>query len=262
MIVLVTGASGGFGSVLGQRLLDAGHTVYGTSRAPNAAAPYPMLPLDVSDPATVARCVEMVIEREGRLDAVVNCINEMMIGGVDEQSVDEVRHLYETNVFGVLQICPAVLPVFRKQGGGCIVNMSSLGGLLAVPYMSAYTSAKFALEAISEALYHELRPAGIDVVIMQPVAMAMDRPATGTHLRLTQGVGEGSPSHALVDRMAKDTAASKLTPEMVADRVIAVLGAKKKPLRVPMDRAKALGVVKGIAPQSLIDRLIDGLIQR
>ena len=183
------------------------------------------------------------------------------IGGVEETSIDEVRALYETNVFGALRVCRAVLPTMRRQGSGTIVNMSSLGGLLAVPYMSAYTSAKFALEALSEALYHEVKPHGIDVVIMQPVAMAMDRPATGAHLRTVEKIAPDSFSHAMVARMAKDTAASKLTPEVVAAKILEVVTREKKPLRVPMDRARAVGLLKRLAPQSLIDRLIGGLLR-
>jgi len=262
MVVLITGASGGFGSVLGKLLASEGMTVYGTSRNPSDEnSEFPMLAMEVTDAESVARGVGEVVEREGRIDVLVNCVNEMFIGSVEEQTVEEVRGLYDTNVFGALQVCKAVLPVFRDQGGGTIVNMSSLGGLLAVPYMSAYTSAKFALEAMSEALYHEVKRDGIDVVIMQPVAMHMDRPATGAHLRTVANANSESASHQMVKKMAKDTAASKLTPEVVARRVHQVITSAKKPLRVPMDRAKPLSIVKRLAPQSVINRLMAGLVR-
>ncbi len=264
MVVLVTGASGGLGSVLGRTLVERGMTVYGTMRQPAGTEqdpPFPMLAMDVTDAGSVTRCVDQLLQRERRIDVVVNCVNRMFIGSVEEESVEEVRSLYETNVFGVLRVCKAVLPGMREQGRGTIVNMSSLGGLLAVPYMSAYTSAKFALEAMSEALYHEMKPHGIDVVIMQPVAMAMDRPATGAHLDVVAGAGPGSFSHKMVERMARDTAASKLTPEQVAEKIHDVITREKKPLRVPMDRARALGLVKRLAPQPVIDRLMKGLLR-
>lgn len=264
MIVLVTGASGGFGSVLGETLAGQGMTVYGTSRqlpGRGGEHPFEMLRMDVSVPGSVEACVRDVVAREGRIDVLVNCVNAMIIGSFEEQTVDEVRALYETNVFGVIEICQQVIPVMRRQGGGTIVNMSSLGGLLAVPYMSAYTSAKFALEALSEALYHEVASDGIDVVIMQPVAMAMDRPATGAHLHVVARAEAGSPSHRMVTRMARDTAASRLTPEMVAKRVAQVITLDGKPLRVPMDKAKPLTLLKRLAPQFVIDRLVRGLTQ-
>ena len=264
MVVLITGASGGFGSVLGKLLVREGMTVYGTSRNPAGKEndhKFPILAMEVTDSESVKNCVNEVLEREGRIDVLVNCVNEMFIGSVEEETVEEVRALYDTNVFGALRVCKQVLPTMRRQKGGTIVNMSSLGGLLAVPYMSAYTSAKFALEAMSEALYHEVRRDGIDIVIMQPVAMHMDRPATGAHLRTVANAGPDSTTHRMVRRMAKDTAASKLTPEMVARRVHQVITSSKKPLRVPMDRAKQLMIVKRLAPQFVIDRMIAGLLR-
>jgi short-subunit dehydrogenase len=264
MVVLITGASGGFGSVLGAALVKEGMTVYGTSRDPSGREheyPFPMLPMEVTDASSVEECTNEVIRREGRIDVLINCVNEMIIGSFEEQTVDEVKALYDTNVFGVLRVCRQVIPAMRKQGAGTIVNMSSLGGLLAVPYMSAYTSAKFALEALSEALYHEVKSAGIDVVIMQPVAMSMDRPATGAHLRTVANAAPDSLTHRMVARMARDTAASSLTPEAVAKRVHQVITSRRKPLRVPMDRAKPLTLVKRLAPQFVIDRLLAGLLQ-
>jgi short-subunit dehydrogenase len=264
MVVLITGASGGLGKVLGATLVQRGMTVYGTMRNPDAGEhgyPFTMLPLEVTDPASVEKCVNELLAREGRIDVLINCVNRMIIGSVEEETVEEVQALYDTNVFGVMRVCKQVIPVMRTQEKGTIVNMSSLGGLVAVPYMSAYTSAKFALEAFSEALYHEMKPDRIDVVIMQPVAMRMDRPATGAHLETVANVAPDSFSHRMVDRMARDTAASKLTPEIVSDRIYSVITREKKPLRVPMDRARAVTLIKRLAPQSVIDRMIGGLIR-
>jgi len=261
MIVLITGASGGFGSVLANLLASEGMTVYGTSRNPRGEGSgngVTMLGMEITNSESVEKCVGEVVEREGRIDVVVNCVNEMFIGSVEEETAEEVKSLYDTNVFGALRLCQQVLPAMRRQGGGTIISMSSLGGLLAVPYMSAYTSAKFALEAMSEALHHEVRGDGIEVVIMQPVAMRMDRPASGAHLCTVAGAG--AASERMLSQMAKDTAASKLTPEMVARRVLEVIRSPKKPLRVPMDRAKPIGLIKRLAPQFVIDRMMAGLV--
>jgi short-subunit dehydrogenase len=261
---LITGASGGLGSVLSRTLADAGMTVYGTMRDPAAFEgdrPFTMLPMEITDSASVEACVGEVVRREGRLDAVVNCVNRMMIGSVEEETVEEVRAIYETNVFGALRLCKAVLPVMRRQGRGTIVTMSSLGGLLAVPTMSAYTSSKFALEALSESLYHEAKGLGIDVVILQPVAMAMDRPATGAHLELAAGVAADSLSRAMLERMTRDTRVSTLTPERVAARIRDILLQDRKSLRVPLDKARAITWVRRLAPQRVIDRLMDGLVR-
>jgi short-subunit dehydrogenase len=105
-----------------------------------------------------------------------------------------------------------------------------------------------------------MKASNIDVVIMQPVAMHMDRPATGAHLETVKNVTSDSFSHRMVDRMAKDTVASKLTPEIVAEKIYSVITREKKPLRVPMDRARVVTLIKRLAPQSLIDRMIGGLM--
>jgi len=263
MVVLITGASGGFGGVLGEILVKEGLTVYGTCRNPSTQqgpTSFPMLAMEATDESSIGKCIAEVLEREGRIDVVVNCVNEMIIGMVEEQTAEEVKALFDTNVFGVLRICQQVLPTMREQGKGLIVNMSSLGGLIAVPTMSAYTSSKFALEAMSEALRHELAGSGIDVVIMQPVAMAMDRPATGSHLHTVKNVRPGSASLRMLERMARDTEESKLKPEAVARRIHAVIQSSKRPLRVPMDKAKPISILKRLAPQSVIDRLVAGLL--
>lgn len=264
MVVLITGASGGLGKVLGTTLVNKGMTVYGTTRNPEGKQqdfPFTLLPMEATDSASVENCVNELLQREGRIDVLINCVNEMIIGSVEEQTVEEVQNLYSTNIFGVLRICKQVIPAMRKQGKGTIVNMSSLGGLLAVPYMSAYTSAKFALEAMSEALYLEMKPHNIDVVIMQPVAMFMERSATGSHLRAVKNISASSFTHKMVNLMAKDTAESKLTPEMVANKIYSVITSDKKPLRVPMDRAKAISIIKRFVPQSFMHKLIAGLLK-
>ena len=267
MIVLITGVSGGLGQVLAKTLSGKGLTVYGTARNPGKPEPdncqpgdWSVLAMEITNSESVRQCIEQVIEREGRIDAVINCVNSMFIGSTEEQSVEEVQALYNTNVFGALRVCKAVLPVMRQQGAGIIINMSSLGGLLAVPHMGAYTSAKFALETLSEALYHEVRDQGIDVVIMQPVAMNMNRNAGSQHLHLVEKVAADSFSRRMMAGMERDTAASKLTPEMVSEKIHQVILSKRRPLRVPMDKAVPLSILKRLAPQSLINRLISGLV--
>ena len=261
--VLICGASGGLGQVMGEMFVQKGLNVFGTMRAPEKATAnfaFPMLAMDATDEASVARCLNEVKEKAGRIDVIVNCVNNMVLGSVEETSMEEFQHLYNVNLFGIVRVCRTAVPLMRTQGGGTIINMSSLGGLLAVPYLSAYTSAKFAIEAFTEALYHELKNEPIDVVIMQPVAMRMDRPETGDHLHAVRGAAPDSPTHKMIAQMARDTAASKLTPEMVSKEIYRVIHTKKKKLRYPMDRAKALGLVKRFAPQSMIDRLIGGLV--
>lgn len=263
MIVLIAGASGGLGRILAETLIKDGMTVYGTARNPEAyqdSLPCPLIAMQITEDESVNSAVQKVVDLEGRIDVVINCVNQMFIGSTEEQSVDQVVSLYNTNVFGSLRLFKAAAPIMRTQGSGTFVSMSSLGGLLAVPYMGAYTSAKFALEAASEAFYHEVKDDGIDVVIMQPVAMRMEREENGDHLYVVDGASSNSTSRQLLKGMERDTAKSKLTPHDVAKKISQVIQSKKRPLRVKMDKAIPLGIVKRLAPQWLINKLIDGLI--
>ncbi len=261
--VLVCGASGGLGQVLARTLMAKGMDVRGTMRDPSKARSndVQMLAMDVLDERSVQMCLEEARQAMGGVDVVVNCINEMVLGSVEETSMDELGRVYAINVQGLAAIARAAVPAMRAQGQGLIISMSSLGGLLAVPYLSAYTSSKFALEAFSEALYHEVKPDNIDVAIMQPVAMHMDRPDVGDHLKIASGAGPTSFTRSVARLMAKDTRASKLTPEDVSLAIHKVIISKNRKLRYPMDRAKVIGKVKRIAPQGLINKLIGGMLQ-
>lgn len=261
--VLVCGASGGLGSVLARTLQDKGMIVRGTMRDPSKSTTpdIDMLAMDVMDEQSVTRCLATAKEAMGSVDVVVNCVNEMVLGSVEETSRQELARVYDINVLGLASIAKAAVPIMRAQGHGLIISMSSIGGLLAVPYLSAYTSSKFALEAFSEALYHEVKADNIDVAIMQPVAMHMDRAEVGDHLKIAANATETSTTQAIVRMMAKDTRESKLTPEKVSLAIYDVIKSKKRKLKYPLDRARVLGKVKRIAPQSLINKMIDGLVR-
>jgi len=262
-VALVCGASGGLGPVVAETLATRGFRTFGTMRDPARATgtyDFPMVAMDALDDASVDACMSEVLERGGRLDVAVNCVNEMMLGAVDEMSMADFQRIYDVNVLGAIRMNRATYKVMRDQGSGVIINMSSLGGVLPVPLLSAYTSSKFALEAFSEALYQEAKRHGVDVVVMQPVAMHMDRPDVGAHLKVAAGAGDGSLTHRMVRRMGKDTHESKLTPQMVADRIAEVALSDKRKLRYPMDRAKVVGAIRRFGPQSMIDRMMAPIV--
>ncbi len=178
-VVLITGASAGFGRACAEVLVEQGHKVYGTSRraafpdfvaAPEAASqPAPvMIPMDVCDDDSVSSAVEFVLKQEGRIDVVVNNAGVGLAGSVEDTSVDEARALFETNFFGVLRVCRAVLPTLRAQRSGLIVNISSLAGFVTIPFQGFYSASKYALESMSDALRMELRPFGVRVTLLEP----------------------------------------------------------------------------------------------
>ncbi len=158
--VLVTGASSGIGQATARLLAEQGFTVYGTSRKPDGN----LIPLDVRSDDSVRACVERV----GPIDVLVNNAGYTLMGAAEETSVDEAKAQLETNFFGVVRMVNAVLPAMRKAGAGKIINVGSLAGITAIPFGAFYTASKFALEGYSEALWHELRPLGINVTLIEP----------------------------------------------------------------------------------------------
>jgi NAD(P)-dependent dehydrogenase (short-subunit alcohol dehydrogenase family) len=169
-VVLVTGASSGIGLACATLLSAQGFRVYGTSRRPNAAlqGAVTMLEADVTDGRSVEQAVAAVLDREQRLDILVNNAGMGIAGPVEDTSIEQAKSQLEVNFFGAFRVCRAVLPAMRSQRSGYIVNIGSIGGLVAIPYQAMYSASKFALEGFSESLRMEVRPFGIRVVIIEP----------------------------------------------------------------------------------------------
>ena len=184
-VILITGASSGIGQACAEYLARRGYCVYGTSRHANPEGSrepsgFTLIQMDVTDDASVARGVDLVVSREGRLDVAVNNAGIVMAGPIEDFTLDKARSQFETNFFGVLRVCQAVLPVMRQQRSGHIINISSLAGRAAAPYQGLYSASKFAVEGLSEALHGEVRHFGIKVVLLEPG----DTPTRNTASRL------------------------------------------------------------------------------
>lgn len=173
-VVLITGASSGIGRACAEYLWKRGCKVYGTSRWPEARRkegfdpPFELIEMDVDDDPSVGRGVGYVLEREERLDVVVNNAGFGFAGAIEDTTLEEAKAQLETNFFGVLRVCKAVLPAMRQQKFGYIVNISSVAGIVSLPFQGMYSVSKFAVEAMSEALYNEVRCFGIHVVLIEP----------------------------------------------------------------------------------------------
>ncbi|GFF34871.1 uncharacterized oxidoreductase C162.03 [Aspergillus udagawae] len=175
---LITGASSGFGAILAEAVLKAGHRVVATARNPvKAAQTYPQieslggtwLQLDVTRPDT-KETVEEAIRKQGRIDVVINNAGYALLGSVEDMSEEEIHQQINTNVYGPMRVIKAALPFMRAQKSGTIVNISSIAGLQAQPTCSLYAASKFALEGFSESLSKEVAPFNIRVLIVEPGA--------------------------------------------------------------------------------------------
>jgi len=167
-VVLVTGASSGIGRSCAELLAARGCRVYGASRRAAAIAGVEPLLMDVTDDDSVARAVAVVMEREGRLDVVVNNAGIAIAGAVEDCCIADAKEQFDVNLFGALRVCRAVLPAMRRQRAGYIINVGSIGGLIAIPYQGLYSASKFALEGLTESLRLEVRDFGIRVVLIEP----------------------------------------------------------------------------------------------
>jgi NAD(P)-dependent dehydrogenase (short-subunit alcohol dehydrogenase family) len=178
-IVLVTGASSGIGKTCAEYLAGRGMAVYGASRSLQNSdmGAYHTLRMDVTDDASVGHGVQQIFGRHGRIDVVINCAGYGIAGAVEETDPQEAIAQFNTNFFGVHRVCRAVLPMMRQSRSGVIINVSSLAGLLAVPFQAFYSASKFAMEGMTEALRMEVRPFGIRVALIEPGDFKSEFPA-------------------------------------------------------------------------------------
>jgi NAD(P)-dependent dehydrogenase (short-subunit alcohol dehydrogenase family) len=235
---LITGASRGIGRKLAEAVLNAGDRLVATARQPESlsdlVASHPehaiAVSLDVTHPASAREAVAAALARFGRLDVVVNNAGYANVSSVEDTPEDDFRKQIETNFFGVLNVTRAALPVLRKQGSGHVIQVSSLGGRLGSPGLSAYQSAKWAVGGLSEVLAKEVGPLGIHVTIVEPGGVRTDW--SGTSMRVDPfneayqpSVGAMSASRGMQDALRGD-------PAKVAAAIVTLAGLPDPPLRL------------------------------
>lgn len=178
--ILITGASSGVGKASALRFQAEGWNVIATMRSPeletelNTLERVHVTRLDVMDVASIGAAVEAGLGRFGRIDALLNNAGYGAYGPLEATPLDKVRRQFDVNVIGLLAATQAVLPHFRRQRGGVIVNISSIGGKITFPLGTLYHGSKFAVEGLSEALHYELLPLGVRVKIVEPGMVQTD----------------------------------------------------------------------------------------
>jgi NAD(P)-dependent dehydrogenase (short-subunit alcohol dehydrogenase family) len=177
----ITGAARGFGLEIAREALRRGHQVAATSRNPDditaALGTHPdlaALALDVTDPDQVRDATDRAVERFGRIDVLVNNAGRGLVGAVEETTDEDARTIFDVNVFGLLAVTRAILPIMRRQGDGAIITMSSSGGFVGRAGFGAYCATKFAVEGLSESLAAEVGPLGIRVTLIEPGGFRTD----------------------------------------------------------------------------------------
>lgn len=250
-VALVTGASSGIGRAIAARLAGDGCLVFGTSRNPAKATALPgvtLLPLDVTDDASVSALVRTVLEQAGRIDVLVNNAGVAVVGAVEEVPLSLAHQQFETNYFGVLRMIQAVLPAMRSQGAGHIINVGSVAGHVAMPFAGQYTATKFALEGLSEALRHEVAAFGIKVALVEPGFFKTELIGVATAPSETLGAYDTARTRVHARIRAIEDAAPP--PAAVADLVLRLARNPDPPLRNLVGKEKIFVLLKRLLPYS------------
>jgi len=187
-VILITGVSSGFGKKTAELLARNGHTVYGTIRTDCEIDPFvKVLKMDLMDAVSIKNAVDKVIQNEGRINVLINNAGIHLGGPIEETPVELFTRQMETNVSGLVHMLQAALPHMRRQGHGTIINFSSIGGLMGLPFQAFYSASKFAIEGLSEALRMELKPFNIKVVVINPGDFHTSNTANRINIAATSG---------------------------------------------------------------------------
>jgi NAD(P)-dependent dehydrogenase (short-subunit alcohol dehydrogenase family) len=241
---LVTGCSSGLGQALAKRILASGHRLVATARNPGTldslADEFPhtcrTAALDVTNPEQVKAAVALATDAFGRLDVVTNNAGIGLVGAFEETGEEQVTRNFATNFFGPLEVIRVALPILRAQRSGCIVNISAAAAIANYPGFSIYGAAKCALEGVSESLALELKPLGIQVIIVQPgpfrtdfIGRSLERaedsiqdyaPTSGKFLRMLEGMEGKQPGD----------------PAKAAEAIVSAVASESPPLRLVLGK--------------------------
>jgi len=260
--VVVTGVSTGIGADVAVRLLRSGYRVFGTVRREEDGrelerAGGTAVLMDVTDGESVSAGRTSIVGAldRARLAALVNNAGVGAVGPIEALELDEIRGVFDVNLFGAVAVTKAFLPELRRSRGR-IVMVSSTSGRLAAPFLGAYAGSKFALEAISDSLRRELRPHGVDVVVIQPGPITT--PIWDKIRQRTAGRFVGTNYGPALERFGRDAARSErkaLPAERVSRAVLRSLSAHRPPTRIIVSRHPLVMRLLSVLPDRWIDRM-------
>ncbi len=230
-VVLITGASSGIGKSIGDFLQKKGLIVYGTSRNPDKyTSNFTLLALDVSDVLSIETAVSEIVKIEGRLDILINNAGKGITGPVEETPLDEIKKAFDTNFFGVINVCKGVISIMRKQKNGLILNISSIAGYMGLPYRGLYSASKSAVSILSEVLSLETKQFGITVVDVAPGDFATNITAGRYHTPLFAN-SNYKKHYKKVLKQIDDEVDEGLEPEIMAKAIYKIIQTKKPKVR-------------------------------
>ena len=267
-VVLVTGASSGMGKAIALKLASNGYRVYGTSRKAQEESTdsifsnsgegfIHMVQLDVCSEYSAKGAIDYVFQKEGRIDILINNAGFGIAGSVEDTNIEEAYSQFNTNFFGMLRMSRNVLPIMRAQKKGLIINISSVAGLIAIPFQSMYSASKYAIESVTEAMRIEVKPFGIKVAMIEPGDVR-----TGfTDKR--QYASQSNTNAAYKEKFTKSinemikSEQNGPTPELIVKAVTRIIGSKNPPIRItPGFTYKVIVLLKRALPSRLVEYIV------
>ncbi|MBR4098942.1 MAG: SDR family oxidoreductase [Clostridium sp.] len=247
-VVIVTGGTSGIGLAAVKALRERGCTVYALSRHGD-------IPCDVADEQSARAAVEQVLEKEGRIDILVNCAGFGISGAAELTPLDMAKRQLDVNLFGTAHMVNAVIPAMRRQGGGRIVNTGSVAGFVPIPFQTWYSASKAAVQSYTMAMANELRPFGITLTAVLPGDTKTGFTAARNKIDDPEGLYSGRIERS-VQRMEQDE--QNGVPAEVVGALIARVALKKrvKPLYIPGISYNLVNVLMRILPSGAANRLI------
>ena len=264
---LVTGASSGIGEATALKLNDLGFTVYGAARRTDrlqqlAARGITPLAMDVTNEDSMRAGVDRIVAETGRVDVLVNNAGYGSYGAIEDVPLSEARDQFEVNVFGAARLTQLVLPQMRDQRSGTIVNITSMGGKIYTPLGGWYHATKFALEALSDCLRMEVKPFGINVVVIEPGGIQTEWPgiAAGKLKQASSGGPYAKQANAVADSLTSDATARRSSPPtLIADTIAKAVTARRPKTRYAVGYgARPMIFLHDVLP----DRAFDTFIRR
>jgi len=263
-VVLITGASAGIGKETAKLLAENGFIVYGAARRVEKmedlkSAGVRLLAMDVTNENSMVKGVQEIINKEKRIDILINNAGYGSYGALEDVPLSEARYQFEVNIFGLARLCQLVIPTMRAQHSGTIINISSIGGSLGEPHGSWYHATKFAVEGLSDSLRMELKQFGINVVVIKPGAIITEwNTIAREHMMKVSGntvYGDLVQKHVKMFERADGKLGSQ--PIVIAKVILkAALASKPKTRYAAGAGAKPILFLKSI----LSDRMFDSLL--
>lgn len=258
-VILITGVSSGIGAVCAELLSKSGYTVYGTSRKTQPShGQFEVVKMDVTDEESIQSAIQYVIGKEKRIDILINNAGIGIAGPLENSSMEEIQLQFDVNFFGVVRMCKAVIPIMKAQQGGTIINVSSLGGILGMPFQAYYAAAKFAIEGFSESMHMELKRFKIKTVLIEPGDIKTNFTDNRIIVKNAQGKDPDLDAFNNALKVIVNDETHGADPVMVARLILKIISKKNPGLRYPATSFEQglVPILRRLLPYSLFEKII------